>query len=69
MIKSCEAKDLGNLADANVKEWSNSLKNIELKFGKPSFTIPGHQSWKNKKSLKHTSKLVRKYLKNIEKED
>lgn len=62
LIKSTDATDLGNLADANVNEWSTTLRNIKNKFKNPKFIIPGHQSWKSKKSLDHTAKLVRKHL-------
>lgn len=61
LIKSTDANDLGNLADANVKEWSTTLFNIKKKFKNPKFIIPGHQSWKSKNSLDHTAKLVRKH--------
>jgi len=61
LIKSTEAKDLGNLADANVKEWSKTIKNIQHKFGKPRYIITGHQSWTSNKSLEHTFKLIQQY--------
>ncbi len=61
LIKSTEARDLGYLGDASVDEWSVTIKNIQTKFGKPKFIIPGHNSWKSTNSLKHTLKLLRKY--------
>jgi glyoxylase-like metal-dependent hydrolase (beta-lactamase superfamily II) len=61
LIKSTEATTLGNLADANVKAWETTLRNIQRKFGKPDFIIPGHDGWKSRKSLKHTLRLVRRY--------
>jgi metallo-beta-lactamase class B len=61
LIKSVEASNLGNLADANVKAWGGTLLNIQHKFGEPEYIIPGHQAWTSKKSLKHTLRMVRQY--------
>jgi metallo-beta-lactamase class B len=60
LIKSAEATTLGNLSDANVKEWPNSIRNIQKKFGQPAFVIPGHQKW-TKDAMEHTLKLIRQY--------
>lgn len=62
-IKSSEATDLGNLSDANVKEWETSTEKVLHTFRKPKYIIPGHQSWKSKKSLRHTLQLIKDYLK------
>ncbi|HKO78987.1 MAG TPA: BlaB/IND/MUS family subclass B1 metallo-beta-lactamase, partial [Chitinophagaceae bacterium] len=61
LVKSVEAKDLGNLEDANVKEWPATIKKIQAKFKTPKFIIPGHQSWTSKESLNHTLKLIQEY--------
>jgi metallo-beta-lactamase class B len=61
LVKSIEAEDLGNLSDANVKEWPATIKNIRRKFGNPDYIIPGHQDWHNKESLAHTLDLIRQY--------
>jgi glyoxylase-like metal-dependent hydrolase (beta-lactamase superfamily II) len=60
LVKSVEAQNLGYLGDANIDTWSQSIKNIQKRFGKPNFVITGHQSWLSPKSLKHTKKLVRR---------
>jgi metallo-beta-lactamase class B len=61
LIKSSEANDLGNLNDANVKEWPFTIKNLQNKFQQPQFIIPGHNEWHNKKSLEHTLKLIKQH--------
>jgi len=61
LIKSVEATDLGNLEEANVKEWPTTIKNIQAKFKDPKFIIPGHQSWESNKSLDHTLELIKEY--------
>lgn len=60
LVKSYEALDLGYLGDANVVEWPRTIKKIQKKFGKPKFTIPGHQDWVKNKSLEHTLELLEK---------
>lgn len=59
-IKSTDAKDLGNLEDANVTAWAKSVKNVMDKCKNPKFVIPGHQSWSNVHSLEHTQQLIKK---------
>jgi metallo-beta-lactamase class B len=60
-IKSTAVKDLGNLADANVKEWSTSITRTISKFENPNYIIPGHYNWTSLKSLNHTLNMVEKY--------
>lgn len=61
LVKSVEAADLGNLADADIKQWPNTIKNILKKFGKPDYVIPGHQDWTNNNALAHTLKLLKQH--------
>ncbi|WP_343705967.1 subclass B1 metallo-beta-lactamase [Flavobacterium sp.] len=61
-IKSEEAKDLGYLGDADVKEWEKSIKKVQLKFKNPKYVIPGHDGGTANKSIDHTLKLVKEYL-------
>lgn len=60
-IKSADAKDLGYLGDADVKEWENAIKKVQTKFKSPKFIITGHDDWTALTSLKHTFKLVQEY--------
>lgn len=63
LVKSTEAIDLGNLNDADPKQWPSTIKKIKKKFGKPNYVIPGHQDWSDHTSLDHTLKLLRQYKK------
>jgi len=63
LVKSTDASDLGYLGDADTKQWSTTIQKIKQKFGQPSYVIPGHQNWTNKKSLNHTTTLLRQYEK------
>ena len=60
-IKSADAKDLGYLADSDVKEWEKSIKKVKTKFKNPKYIIAGHEDWKNTESLNNTLKLVQEY--------
>jgi glyoxylase-like metal-dependent hydrolase (beta-lactamase superfamily II) len=61
LIKSIESHGLGNIVDANIVQWSISVKNVIRKFPKTSFIIPGHFDWSDKNSLKHTLKLLKRH--------
>jgi metallo-beta-lactamase class B len=59
LIKSTEADNIGNLEDANVKEYATTIENVQKKFKFPKYIIPGHQDWTSTRSLEHTLKLAR----------
>jgi metallo-beta-lactamase class B len=59
LIKSTEADNLGNLEDANVKEYAASIENVQKKCKDPKYVIPGHQDWTSTKSLEHTLELAK----------
>lgn len=50
-VKSIEATGLGNVADANIEEWANSVENVMHRFPDVKFVIPGHQAWDDGASL------------------
>lgn len=60
-IKSVENDNLGNLSDAKVAVWDESLLKLMKKFPKPAYVETGHfKGSKGWKAIKHTLKLVRK---------
>ncbi len=59
LVKSTENEGLGNIADANLNEWSKTIKNVIRKYPKPAFVIPGHFGWTSNEGLKHTLKLLK----------
>ena len=61
LVKSAEAGDLGNLSDANVKEWRFTIQHIQEKFKNPNYIIPGHMEWTGRESLTHTLHLIKQY--------
>ncbi len=58
LIKSVEDSTLGNLADANVKKYASTIKNVQMKCKNPKYIIPGHNNWTNTNSLEHTLKMA-----------
>jgi metallo-beta-lactamase class B len=58
-VKSTENSSLGNIADANLSAWPESIKKLIRKFPRPKYVIPGHSNWENNKSLEHTLKLLK----------
>ncbi len=56
LVKSVEDSTLGNLADADVKDYATTIKNIQKKCKKIKYIIPGHNDWTSTKSLEHTLK-------------
>jgi glyoxylase-like metal-dependent hydrolase (beta-lactamase superfamily II) len=60
LVKSTEATDLGNVAEANLAAWPATMRNLSRKFPRPRYVIPGHQSWASTESLGHTLELLRR---------
>ncbi len=54
LIKSFEDEDLGNLGDANKKQYASTIRKLINKCRDPKFVIVGHGDWSNTKSLQHT---------------
>ncbi len=62
-VKSTQARDLGNLADANVAAWPASMQAVIDRYPDVATVIPGHDRWKNAHSLQHTLKLLHRHSK------
>ncbi|QKX06023.1 subclass B1 metallo-beta-lactamase [Aquimarina sp. TRL1] len=56
LIKSLGAKK-GNLNDANVQEWSETVKRIASKYNEVEIVIPGHGATGNQELLQYTIEL------------
>lgn len=57
-IKSADATSLGNMSDADVKEWPLSLHKVQQRFPDRKYTIAGHDNWNMANSLEHTLQLL-----------
>lgn len=58
-LKNSKAKDLGNVADADLKAWPESITNIQNRFPYLQLVIPGHGDW-SPGSIENTIKLLKK---------
>ncbi len=58
MIKSLNAQK-GNLNDANVSEWSNTVRKIKKHYPNLRIIVPGHGAHGDKKLLDYTIKLFK----------
>jgi len=59
MIKSLQSGK-GNLDDANVIEWPETLKNVKEEFPDAKFVIPGHGQYGDMKLVNYTIDLFKK---------
>lgn len=60
-VKSVAAFGMGNVADANLKEWSGSIRNVMKQFGTAKIVVPGHEEWSDTRALEHTLRLLEKH--------
>jgi glyoxylase-like metal-dependent hydrolase (beta-lactamase superfamily II) len=62
LVKSVENDGLGNIADANLKVWSNTIQKLINRYEEAAYVVPGHFIWsRGRKALKHTQKLLEKH--------
>lgn len=61
LVKSVAVFGMGNLADANLKQWANSIQRLQAQFGSARIVVPGHEEWSGTNALAHTVRLVEKY--------
>lgn len=58
LVKSLEAKDLGNTKDANIEEWGISVKRVLARYPDAEVVVPGHGDWGKLDLLRHTIRLL-----------
>ncbi len=59
MVKSADAKTLGNVKDAHVRDWPHSMAAVETRYGSvTSVVVPGHGKPGDLGLLRHTSALL-----------
>ena len=61
LVKSTEATSLGNIADANLQEWPNTIRYLMEVCPSPLWVIPGHHGWLKPGALEHTLHLLEKH--------
>jgi metallo-beta-lactamase class B len=58
LVKSINAKGLGNTADAEIKDWSSTVEKVLNHYHDIKNVIPGHGPWGGRELLYHTIELV-----------
>ena len=58
LLKSLEAKDKGNIKDADLKAWSVSVEQVKKKYPDAMIVIPGHGKIGNTSVFDYTLKLL-----------
>ncbi|MED2839071.1 subclass B1 metallo-beta-lactamase [Bacillus sp. BH2] len=58
LVKSTDAKDLGNVADAFVDVWAGSVENVMNRYRNIKSVVPGHGEAGDKSLLSHTLDLL-----------
>ncbi|GAA4042542.1 BcII family subclass B1 metallo-beta-lactamase [Hymenobacter glaciei] len=59
LIKSMEDNSLGNMGDASVKDYAQTVANVQRTYKNPTYVIPGHNDWTNPESVSHTLTMAR----------
>lgn len=57
MIKSADAANLGDTADADLGSWPSALDAVKKRYPDAEIIVPGHGAWGNMDLLDHTAKL------------
>ncbi len=60
VIKSIDSKDKGNISDANIKQWPDTINKVLEKYSKAEIVVPGHGNWGSLDLARHTLELVSK---------
>jgi metallo-beta-lactamase class B len=60
LIKSVEDNTLGNLSDASINDYAETIRNVQRKCRRPKYVITGHNDWTSTRSLQHTLKMAQK---------
>ena len=58
LVRSLNSRTLGNVADARVNQWANSVANVITKFPQLKMVIPGHGKSGDINLLTHTKQLA-----------
>lgn len=58
LVKSAEDDNLGYTAEGSIKDYANTIRNVQKKFKNPRYIITGHDDWKDTHSLQHTLEMA-----------
>lgn len=58
LVKALDAENLGNVKEADLNEWPNSVKRILSRYPDAEVVVPGHGDWGKLDLLRHTIRLL-----------
>ncbi|UOG74617.1 subclass B1 metallo-beta-lactamase [Hymenobacter tibetensis] len=58
LVKGADATALGNIDDANLKQWPSSIRKVAARYPKAAIVVPGHGQWGNFSMFQHTLELL-----------
>ncbi|GAB3825366.1 BcII family subclass B1 metallo-beta-lactamase [Pontibacter rugosus] len=58
LVKDLQAKNLGNIADADLRSWPTTIKKLQQRYPKAKVVVPSHGPWGDKSLLSHTLVLL-----------
>ena len=58
LVKSRTATDLGNTAEANLKQWPKTMTRLKSKYSNAIMVIPGHDQWRGGGHVERTIQLL-----------
>ena len=57
LIKSMQSTNLGNTADADLRQWGPSIQNLKKRYAHAKLVVPGHGAVGGIELLQHTFEL------------
>jgi glyoxylase-like metal-dependent hydrolase (beta-lactamase superfamily II) len=58
MVRAAGARDLGNLADADLAGWRRAIARVTARYGRATLVVPGHGAPGGAELLRHTRDLL-----------
>lgn len=59
LVKSTTDNTLGNLGDASIADYANTIKNVQRKCPDSKYIITGHNDYSSTRSLQHTYRMAK----------
>jgi metallo-beta-lactamase class B len=63
LVKSLDNQSMGNVADADLKEWGPSIRKLITRYPTAKWVVPGHFRWSGPEALPHTLDLLHAHKK------
>ncbi|MBO0356862.1 subclass B1 metallo-beta-lactamase [Hymenobacter sp. BT186] len=58
LVKGADATTLGNIDDADLKQWPVAVRTVAARYPKAAVVVPGHGTWGGTELLEHTLNLL-----------